>query len=234
MENLPFNQNINWAAAAIALGVVFAWLFPNIPPNVRDAIMVLLGVGGVLVISFLHTFINHPANAAAAEQMASKAVQVAKRAGPVIAILLVFGIMGMALSACSTASAGTTPAPASSPSVSAPAVDPIQQISQFTVTDLQNADADAVSNNDTIAHACYPAMIQFIKSLPGSNGSTTVSGAFSAFQKARDLRNTVAAGVPTYLTMGCGPLYAQVHADLLTFLAGGLAGQAVVTVATAP
>ena len=129
----------------------------------------------------------------------------------------------VALTGCATAQPAATTSP-----------DVLQQISQFTIADLQAADADAVANNDVIAHACYPALEQFVKSLPGANGTTTVAGAFSAFQQARDLRNSVAAGIPTYLTMGCGPLYAQVHGDLLKAIAGGFAGQAIVTVATAP
>lgn len=94
-----------------------------------------------------------------------------------------------------------------------------ESLSQFTVADLKAADADAVANGDEIAHQCYPALEQFIGSLPSSNASTTVVGAFSAFQKARDVRNAVAGGVPQYLTIGCGPLYAQVHGDILAFLA---------------
>lgn len=138
-----------------------------------------------------------------------------------------------ALFACAAALAAcSTTAPASGAATTTP--DPIAQISQFTAADLEAAEADAVANNDTVAAACYPALEKFVKSLPGANGSTTVAGAFSAFQKARDVRNSVAAGVPVYLTMGCGPLYAQVHADFLVALGGAFAGQAVVTVATAP
>lgn len=128
---------------------------------------------------------------------------------------LLSGATMFALCACST----------NSPTGAPQGPNPVAAISTFTVTDLQAADADAVATNDSIAHTCYPALIQFVQSLPSSTGSTTVSGAFSAFQKGRDLRNVAAGGVPTYLTLGCGPLYAQVHADLLTFLAGvGAAG----------
>lgn len=93
-----------------------------------------------------------------------------------------------------------------------------ESLAQFTMADLQAADADAVLNHDDIAHQCYPALEQFVSSLPSSNAQTTVIGAFTAFQKARDVRNVVAGGVPQYLTIGCGPLYAQVHGDLLAFL----------------
>lgn len=140
--------------------------------------------------------------------------------------------LALALAAAVLVAGCSTIAPASGSST--PAVDPIAQISTFTVADLQAADVDAVANGDQIAHACYPALEKFVQSLPNANGSTTVAGAFSAFQKARDLRNSVAAGVPIYLTMGCGPLYAQVHADFLAAIAGAFTGNAVATVVTAP
>lgn len=80
----------------------------------------------------------------------------------------------------------------------------LSDLAKFTVADLQAADADAVANNDAVAHACYPALEQFVQSLPTSGG--TVAGAFSAFQKTRDLANGVKAGLPTYLKIGCAPL----------------------------
>ena len=96
------------------------------------------------------------------------------------------------------------------------AASPLAQIAAFTVGDLTAADADAVVNNDEIAHACYPALIKFIQALPQSGG--TVSGAFSAFQKARDVGNAARAGVPVYLMLGCGPLVVD-SGTLLTKLA---------------
>lgn len=123
--------------------------------------------------------------------------------------LFLAAALSLSLGACtSLTGGGTTSAP-----------DDLQQLATFTVADLQAADADAVANHDDIAHACYPALEEFIQSLPSSNASTTVVGAFGAFQRARDLRNVAVGGVPTYLTLGCGPLYAQVHGDILTFLA---------------
>lgn len=98
----------------------------------------------------------------------------------------------------------------------------IKNIENFTVADLQAADADAVTNGDNIAHTCYPALIQFVQGLPSHDPNTTVKGAFYAFQRGRDLRNVVARGIPDYVTIGCGPLYAQVHGDLLKFLGGGM------------
>lgn len=123
---------------------------------------------------------------------------------PLLSLLLA---SSLALVACTTPSTSASPGP-----------DPIQAVANFTVADLQVADADAVASRDVIAHACYPALITFVNSQPSSSSNTTVVGAFSAFQKARDLRNVAAGGVPDYLTLGCGPLYAQVHGDILMFL----------------
>jgi hypothetical protein len=103
------------------------------------------------------------------------------------------------------------------PTPSASNVNSLQQIGQFTITDLQNADAIAVANNDAIGHACYPALIQFVQSLPGSSPTTTVSGAFSAFETARVTVNTVQGfQIPVYLKLGCSALLV----DTQTFLAG--------------
>jgi len=43
-----------------------------------------------------------------------------------------------------------------------------------------------------------------VQSLPTS--PQTVAGAFSAFQKTRDLANGVQHGLPDYLKIGCAPL----------------------------
>lgn len=110
---------------------------------------------------------------------------------------LIKALVTGALSACTvatrtgTASVGT---------------DPLSDLAKFNVADLQAADADAVAHNDQISHACYPALIQFVQSIQGGTPSTTVAGAFSAFQKARDVRLTVQGGLPAYLKIGCSPL----------------------------
>lgn len=117
----------------------------------------------------------------------------------------------LALAACSaepapvaSSSATSTPATATAPA------SPLAQLSSFTVTDLQNADKIAVANGDTLGHACYPALIQFIQSLPAASTGGTVSGAISAFETARaarlKLQGVVAAGLPDYLKLGCSPL----------------------------
>jgi len=100
----------------------------------------------------------------------------------------------LVLGACSTYQGDTTVTPTAS----------LAAFSAFTISDLQAADSDAVAAGDQISHACYPALITFVQSLPTSPG--TVSGAFSAFQKARDIRHGIEGGLPTYLKIGCAPL----------------------------
>lgn len=95
----------------------------------------------------------------------------------------------------------------------------IEQLETFTVTDLTAADADAVKNHDDIAHACYPTLIDFVNGLPKPGESPDV-GAFTTFQKARDIRNVVAAGVPKALLTACAPLVMEVRGDILGAITG--------------
>lgn len=97
---MPFNQNINWAAGGAAVVTLFAYFFPNLPEHVRDAILTLALIGLILVVPFLHTFINHPANVTKAEDLARKAVVAARRSGPGAAIVLALCVCMIGLSAC--------------------------------------------------------------------------------------------------------------------------------------
>lgn len=99
-----------------------------------------------------------------------------------------------------------------------PIQDNLQKVAAFTIADLANADADAVANNDQIAHMCYPALSRFVTELQGS-ASGTVSGAFGAFQRARDLANKANAGLPQYLTIGCAPLFVDANAMIVRIAA---------------
>jgi hypothetical protein len=127
-------------------------------------------------------------------------------------------IIGIAVALAGCTSAQTAQNTALTSSVSAD----LAKISTFTVADLTNAEADAVANNDLLAAPCYPALAKFVASLQGAN--STVSGGFSAFQKARDLRVGVQAGLPVYLKLACAPLV-QNEAEFIASLAaiGGAA-----------
>ena len=106
------------------------------------------------------------------------------------------------------------------------------------VADLQAADQlaaavdpDTQKVNDPIAHACYPALIKFIGSLPKPPAEGTETGPALVFERARMSRKLVQAGLPDYLKIGCAPLV-QDEANFLikvlalvgvTFGTGGLA-----------
>lgn len=80
-------------------------------------------------------------------------------------------------------------------------------LATFTVADLQAAEDDAIATKDELSMPCYPALIKFVQSFPSANQN--VAGAFTAFQKARDIRHGVEAGLPNYLKLGCAALVAD-------------------------
>lgn len=127
-------------------------------------------------------------------------------------------------------SAGLLAACAQSTTPGAAAPDPIAQIAQFSLSDLQAADAEAVVANDVLGHACYPALTQFIQSLPSAPAGTTVTGAFALFEAARITRiqveGAVGGGVPNYLKLGCGGLLSDERLFLIRLGAIGAAGAA--------
>ncbi len=84
------------------------------------------------------------------------------------------------------------------------------------VAALKEADADAgtvinTATNDVkdpIAHACYPAQIKFLQSLPVSQpiASPAPFNLIVLFQRKRDFVAQVKAGIPAYLKLGCSAL----------------------------
>jgi hypothetical protein len=83
------------------------------------------------------------------------------------------------------------------------------------IADIQAADADAAtltsandpaSFRDPIAHACYPAQIKFLQSLPQAQPFTGKLVLVQLFQRKRDFVAQVKAGLPVYLKLGCAPL----------------------------
>jgi hypothetical protein len=92
------------------------------------------------------------------------------------------------------------------------------------IADLQAADADAATIvipafpasgslpasdavvRDPISHACYPAEIKFLQSLPQAATPTGKFILVQAFQAKRDFVAQIKAGLPTYLKLGCAPL----------------------------
>lgn len=112
------------------------------------------------------------------------------------------------------------------PAHAKPASDPlaslmaqIQAVNATTVAgviaDIGLADTDAAtltnpqdptSFKDPIAHACYPAAIKFLQTLPTASPPTGKFIAVQLFQKKRDFLAQIQAGLPVYLKIGCAPL----------------------------
>lgn len=59
---------------------------------------------------------------------------------------------------------------------------------------------------DPISHACYPAEIQFLQSLPVATPTTGTYFLVQLFQKKRDFVAQIQSGLPVYLKLGCAPL----------------------------
>lgn len=109
------------------------------------------------------------------------------------------------------------------------------------IADINAADADASAIDpetgkmrDEIAHACYPAEVRFLQSLPAAKPLTGKFTAVQLFQKKRDFVMLIQAGLPIYLKIGCAPLLGDeasifgkslalvgVHAALNALVPGG-------------
>lgn len=103
------------------------------------------------------------------------------------------------------------------------------QIVAGVISALNEADADAstltnpsdpTSFRDTISHACYPAQIKFLQSLPQvvAIQSPSPYNLIVLFQRKRDLVAQIKAGLPGYLKVGCAALLqdeAQILAQTL-------------------
>lgn len=83
------------------------------------------------------------------------------------------------------------------------------------IADITAADADAgslinssdpTSFKDPISHACYPAEIKFLQSLPVATPTTGKYIVVQLFQKKRDFVMQIQAGIPSYLKLGCAAL----------------------------
>jgi hypothetical protein len=156
----------------------------------------------------------------------------ANRAGPLAGVpaaavkpIIIIAIAVWSLFALGgTAHAVTMP----KPRPAAAQVDPLQKImddvaSKSTtivasvIEAIQEADDDAAtltnpsdltSYRDPIAHACYPAQIKFLQSLPQIQAIKAPKpyNVIVLFQRKRDLVAQIKAGLPAYLKVGCAAL----------------------------
>lgn len=122
----------------------------------------------------------------------------------------------------SLGAAAATPVPTAKPATAdalSKFMDDLSKVAQDVVTgviaDITAADADAgsllngsdpLSFKDPIAHACYPAEIKFLQSLPVATPPTGKYVLVQLFQKKRDFVAQIKAGLPDYLKLGCAAL----------------------------
>lgn len=122
----------------------------------------------------------------------------------------------------------TTSAPASSGDPLAEFMAQLEKVTQDNIegiiADVQAADADAGTIitpaipasgtqaaidavvKDPIAHACYPAIVRFLQSIPAVAAPTGKFVGVQLFQAKRDFVAQLQAGLPVYLKLGCAPL----------------------------
>ena len=103
----------------------------------------------------------------------------------------------------------------------------LQNIGNFTMADLQNADAIAVKSNDVLAHQCFTGLEIFVAAQQASQGgasTNTVSGAISAFEVARTSlqagNQLIDKATITSLEQACGPLQIDIRNNAAAFIAG--------------
>lgn len=115
---------------------------------------------------------------------------------------------------------------------------PLLVLQTFTITDLQNALADAQAQTppDTVAATCYQALIPLVQNANGAKGLIPKSlGAVQVLQKARDAKQFLATlnsptGPLAGLNVACAPLVLDVQTTLIQL--GIISGAVVGTAAT--
>jgi hypothetical protein len=101
--------------------------------------------------------------------------------------------------------AGTVVTPAIPATPAVPAVIAPDGVTVVTPAVPANPGAAAVVK-DPISHACYPAAVKFLQSLPVAAKLTGKFVGVQLFQEKRDFIAQLQAGLPTYLKLGCAPL----------------------------
>ena len=94
-----------------------------------------------------------------------------------------------------------------------PASEP-QSLTALATDDLTAALADAKAQGDEAAARCYAGLLELAKAQPVPR--TAVKGAFSAFQKARNLVRKTQRGSPVVerINLACAPLWMSVKGDI--------------------
>lgn len=136
-------------------------------------------------------------------------------------------LVSLALAGCASGPALTGNASADLAANQASLTAALQNLSKFTVADLQAASADAKAHNDAEAAMCWDGLVPIVQSI-GTGGALPavpkIAGGASLFQAVRDLLQGglgASAGTPVIvkqINMACGPLYVSARADIAKVL----------------
>lgn len=86
---------------------------------------------------------------------------------------------------------------------------------EFTVADLQGAQALALADNDEVARLCYVELEKFVVSRGAVTVGEATLGAFSKFQRLRMTRRHIDQGVPEEINTRCAPLIVDAGKTLI-------------------
>jgi hypothetical protein len=95
--------------------------------------------------------------------------------------------------------------------------DQVVAVTGVVAADLRVALADADVHADRAASQCYRALLERVEALPDRTAGPVV-GAISAFQKVRNARRAIDAGVPDDVHIACAALVADSRVTTLRLL----------------
>lgn len=86
----------------------------------------------------------------------------------------------------------------------------------FTAEDLTNAHKAAIDAGDTVAAGCYMALLETMPEASNEpEAATGRAGAFTAFQKGRNIERRLDAGVSKKVHVACAPLIVDLERTLI-------------------
>lgn len=91
----------------------------------------------------------------------------------------------------------------------------VASLTEFALEDLKAAHADALAHDDVIAATCWAKLAEKVAALPGRTETQAV-GAFSAYQKARNVRRAVTNGISDDIKLACAALVADARRGVLS------------------
>jgi hypothetical protein len=224
VDEQKVEQEVSWLGARLrepstyaGLGILLAALhFGNVNDWVSAVSSIGIGIGGIIAIVL-------------PERSRPRGGPAGGYSGNAIAVLALCIVSAMLVCAAPALAANGVSAPKSRaahggthPTVTQAQQNPLIVLQQFTIADLQAALADATAQTppDTVAAACYTALIPFVQSQV-QNPLPAGAGAFQALQKARDAKAYLAniqspTGPLASLNTACAPLVLDVQNTLVT------------------